>query len=94
MAHAFSTSHPEQQTLKSCAVGWQAKQRLIVRVFSHLVKLAAAVSNTLHIKLYDQMDQSISEVYIIHRPGKVILCETLSGCENALSADCQLVHGT
>lgn len=93
MAHTLSTSQ-QQQTLKSCAVGWQAKQRLIVRVFSHLVQLGAAVCNTLHIKLYDQMDQSISLVYIIHRPGKVVLCETLSGSENALSTDCKLVNGT
>lgn len=34
MAHTFSISHPEQHTLKSSAVGWQAKQRLIVCIFS------------------------------------------------------------
>lgn len=62
-------------------------------VHFHLFQLGAAVSTTRHIKLYDQMDQSISPVYVTDRPGNIPLYRTLSGSGTAPRTLFQLVHG-
>lgn len=80
----------------SNSVVWQAKQRLIVCALCHLVQLTAAVSNKLNTTLYEQMDQSISIVYVMHSLGNTALYGTFSGSQmtsySTLSSHYQLVY--